>query len=107
MSVMKKQFYCAHKNSIGSCLIQCKECEKDDYGLIWEEIIKKQKSEEERIREIVLYQLEQWDLKALSWIPNKLDVAPIAKQIYTEIIEPKDKRIAELERENENLKKIT
>jgi cell division protein YceG involved in septum cleavage len=54
---------------------------------------KQQKSEEERIREIIVGYF--YGAK----FSNSLEEA--AKQIYTEIIEPKDKRIAELEKENE------
>jgi hypothetical protein len=54
---------------------------------------KQQKSEEERIREIIAAAFCQYDTNSTC---NKA-----AKQIYTEIIEPKDKRIAELEKENE------
>jgi hypothetical protein len=50
-----------------------------------------EKSEEERIREIIY---NSWG-----------DLGDAAKQIYTEIIEPKEKRISELEKENEKLKK--
>jgi succinate dehydrogenase flavin-adding protein (antitoxin of CptAB toxin-antitoxin module) len=52
-----------------------------------------EKSEEERIREIIVGYF--YGAK----FSNSLEEA--AKQIYTEIIEPKDKRIAELENENE------
>jgi hypothetical protein len=89
MSNEQGLYYCERTNSgMPHCskerLYQCTDC------FVNSQQPATQKSEEERIREIMYFNYNYFN-----------GVEKAAKAIYEKIIEPKDKRIAELEKENE------